>query len=157
MEQLKIIGLLDIINLKPEQLKQINILSWFTNISLILVIFYKYTQHLFDLLLLTWIILFISIWIVYVKPRRLSLYPTNIYIQGVDLQIGHIIFHVIPFMAMVHLFKDKQIDLIKTGMTAAFALLYLPSHDVKEIYGLERQEILSLGLVAVIMYFAIHK
>lgn len=157
MDTVKTVSLIDIINLPSEELKRVNIFSWFTNISLLLVILYKYTQHIFDLLLLTWIILFISIWIVYIKPRRLSIYPTNNYIQGIDLQLVHILFHIVPFIVMFNIFKDHNIDLIKVGLTVILALLYIPSHNVKEVYGLEREELISLGVVAIIIYFAIHK
>ena len=102
--KIKDITIVDLFTSNKFILSQTHFYSYLTVITIGLVIFYSITYHLFDLLLMTWIVLCVSIWTVYINPKRQRLYPTQYYLSGVDLQIGHFIIHWIPFLIMFYIY-----------------------------------------------------
>ena len=159
MAGIELVSLFEIVFQKPKNF--LSALKYFTTFSILCVLTSRYTCKFLDLFLMTLVVLVLSSWIVFVYPRYISLTDyigredddKEYVLIGWNLIYGHLILHVLPFVAIVALgYRPEKKITWKTWLTVAVLSLYISSSNTTHLYGIDKSQLLVLGLLTIIFF-----
>lgn len=133
--------------------------DYLTTWCIILLAFYPITKEFIDLVLLTWLVFFISSWLIFVNPGK-WIWKDNesCYLPlGFGALVLHYWAHVVPFAAACILANGNtsKNNALRMGTALAICILYIVLYDTKQMYGLPRSEVLVLGAAGLVIYCTI--
>lgn len=138
-----------------------HMLTHFTTINIILLIFIRYTEKVFDIFLSTLSVAVLSTWIVAVYPKVMIVpNPDNAgkkdnngdvhILERSDMIYCHLIFHIAPLVFVIAYGLRPQVN-YKTFITIVTFLLYFIFSDIQYVYGLKQDvAFVLLGLMVVL-------
>ena len=133
----------------------LRLLFYFTTWNCILVCFFNIFDPYIDIVFTSFTVLIISSYFVYVRPRYIKVTSSdmnNDVIQGIQLQVLHGIFHILPFALVVLWLKPcYKVSYKKLFFTAVIVYVYMLTVNVEKLYNITRQEMVLLSILAVIV------
>ena len=133
--------------------------KFFTTWSLIMVMFHKYLYKYVNLLLITFITLVIGLYLSFINPRRFVWYFDKVRYEYTGLQkfiIVDMIFHLLVFYYIYSLYgkyyTSKTFFNSKTFIALSIYLIYILTHDIKKLYGINKYEGACIFVVSLILY-----
>lgn len=132
-----------------------NIHYFFTTWVVILVIFHKYTHKYLDLLYLTFVTCLIGLYISYIHPQKYDfiLNYKNYTIKSLDKFIlVDLLFHIIAFLFIFAKYNHKFELNIPFLNSICIILLYSISMNLYQVYGIRQFELLTVMVIANLLY-----
>ena len=135
-------------------------LTFFTYWVIVLVVFHTWTHACVDLLLLTLLVLVVASYILYVANGRFILVDRNsnsveFNSRDIETLFIHLVFHVIPFVAMYVLYFDyymSYFDVERFVLTILLVLSFMAIVDYGFVYGIEGPEVPLVGAATISFY-----
>ena len=147
-------------------MSQIHRLIFLSYWSLILTVFHKWSSQYFNPTFLTLFVLVGSTYVFYVKPGHIPIIKPKSqkridHYSQTQKSLAHIVLHILPFVWMLHVYGfhgDKhnieRIEFLsKLVLTGGLLAVYGASVDVKEIYGLNLDDIMIIVIIACVIFF----
>jgi len=126
--------------------------SFLTNISVILIIFWRETTKYIDLPLLALIVAFVAFPIIYIHPQKIINPYNTRYMYGAPLYLVDILFHWLPlFFVATNKSIKKTLDYDKIFITLAFFWFYIACSNAFVLYGLDRDLGVFFLLLAILL------
>jgi hypothetical protein len=125
----------------------------------ILVVFHKFTRKIFSLSLLTFIVMFMGLYISYINPRKyyVNYNGNTIIIDGYTKNIIDIYFHIIPFFFIYFTYGiEPFFNNWKIIPSILLIILYNLIFCPEKIYHLPKQEIATISFLSLISYIFIN-
>lgn len=135
-----------------------NIFHFFTTWNFILIIFFKYSKNIFNLKLLSFVTLFVGLYFSFVNPKKFYIELNNkkYYFTGIEkFYIIDLFFHILAFIVVYILYENipKNINLDVNSL--CLLIIYISFLNIEEIYGINKQEILLVSILSIIIYYII--
>jgi hypothetical protein len=133
--------------------------KYFTIWILILVIFYKLSSKIFSLPFLTFIILFMGLYISYINPTKYFIeYKNKIYIiDGFEKNLLDIYLHIFPFLFIYLKFGiEPFFNNIKIIPSLLLIILYNLLYCPNKLYHLPNYEIFLISALSLISYILLY-
>lgn len=127
--------------------------QYFTVWNLVLVICYKWTHKYVDVLLTSLVVVCMSFFFVHVHPRQMQVENTNtnIVIKGWNLVLADMLFHIIPLLLVLTMWKPPT-TAIPIATAVCLMLAYVVANDVEKRYNMNRHTAAAAFVVALLGY-----
>lgn len=136
-----------------------NIHMFFTLWVLILVLFHKWSHKYIDLIYLTFVVMISGLYISTIHPRQYNfwLFDERYTLKSWDrFIIADMFFHIGAFIFIASVYKSKFRPNQKFFSAVALICLYSLIINPKDIYNLRTFELLSVILVATLLYVLLY-
>lgn len=137
--------------------KYFYVIFFFTTWNILLVVFHKYTSEYIDLLYLSFITMFIGLYLSLVNPRKFVFrYDDKKYVfMGFQkfLMID-IVFHIFIFLYVFFYIHESFSEKKLLGSILILAV-YIICINIKKVYGISIIEFIILFSIINILYFAV--
>lgn len=136
----------------------IKMFLYLTTWNFILVTLYFIFNKYIDLVFSSLVILLISSYFVYIRPRYFEVEKINGQMsryEGMTLQIAHFLFHIVPFAFVVYV-SNYVVDYRKLFFTVALMYTYFIVIDVEELYKISRQEMMLIALAVLLFIIGLN-
>lgn len=135
-----------------------SILKFFTTWIFILIIFFKYSKNIFNLKILTFVTLFVGLYFSFINPKKFFLQIDNkkYYFTGIEkFFIVDLFFHILTFIVIYILYENIPQNINLEINSLCLMLFYLSFFNLKEIYGINKNEIILVSILSIIIYYII--
>lgn len=134
-------------------------LTFYTNINILLVIFYKYTYKYIDLHLSCIIVALISFGITYICPRqiRVEVDPTRVQVINtgtLESIIIDILMHWVP-LVFIFIVLPRSRNVMVIARTFAIIILYMIATQAQDLYNFDHFLSFIFMAVALLVRFSI--
>jgi hypothetical protein len=131
-----------------------------THVYIILVVLHLWTVKVFDLWLLSLIVLCISSYIVYVSPRLFIVDKFNFkyILHGPYLHAAHVVMHIIPCMFIMYHYLQYYTTnkySIATANSLLLVFVYFWLYNPVKIYRVHPYALVSMFVLACLLYMII--
>lgn len=138
----------------------LSFLLFLTTWTLLIVMFHSKIYKQIDLLFLTYIVMFIGLYLAHVNPKQFILHSGNDEIRDFILRdniyiIAADILHILPFMFVYIAYRSyyaKNIKVVLLLRTLGILAVYYAMLNPVEIYSIGNVELVTLFLVAFSLY-----
>jgi hypothetical protein len=126
---------------------------FFTTWNIIFMLLYPITNRYIDVLFTSLSTLLISTYFVYIHADDFEFRIKNykIKVDSIYIQLAHFILHIIPFIIVLYISKGYTIDYMKILLTIFIMYIYFTCVDVEFLYGIKRQEMVLIVILALII------
>jgi hypothetical protein len=132
--------------------------DFFTIWVCVLIIFHNFTQKIFSLSFLTFIVMFMGLYFSYVNPRKyyIEYNDKEIIIDGYSKYAVDILLHILPFVFIYFNYGiEPFFNNWKIIPSLLLIILYNLIYCLEKVYRLPKQEITFVSIVSFISYFLI--
>lgn len=133
--------------------------KFFTTWSLIMVLCNRYLYKYVNLMFITFVTLIIGLYLSFINPRRFVWYFDKVRYEYTGLQkfiIVDMIFHLLVFYYIYHLYgkyyMKKSIFDYKTIIALCILIIYIFTHDIKKLYGIDKYEGAGVFIISIMLY-----
>lgn len=136
--------------------------KFFTAWMLVMALLHNYLFDKVNLLLLSWITCIVGLYLSFINPRRFVFYFEGVRYEYTGLQkfiIVDTVAHIMVLYAMYACYGDyyKSIGIVNlpTFVAIVIMMIYLAITNIRKVYGISHYEIISMSVVAGILYVLI--